>query len=63
MTIEEAIEILETAPVLHVDDIYQQERTALRLGIEALEWIKLWREIPSRLPPISLPSESREEEG
>jgi hypothetical protein len=43
MKLEEAIKVLETAPILHVDDIYPREHTALAMAIEALKDLKEFR--------------------
>ena len=60
MRTEEAIEILGTAPILHLDDIYPRERTALHLGIGALKRLQDNRRDPEFDHWLPLPGETQD---
>lgn len=45
MKLKRAIEILENFPRLYDDVLDDEDTDAVKLGIEALKWIKDWRRI------------------
>jgi len=60
MTLQEAINILETAPILNLEGDNSPESKALRLAIEALNLIKFMREIYPLPQLLYLPGETEE---
>jgi len=63
MTIDEAIRILVATSYQGIVDHDKGYVDALHLGIEALEWIKNWRETTSTRRSLRLPGETEGPKG
>lgn len=61
MKLDKAIELLTELSHPGDPDLLEDDFDAIKLGIEALQWINQWRGVNSPLANIRLPSETKDE--